>query len=223
MRKVLLVGILFLTASRLVFAQHVTDDTAYYTPIPTPSMVSKPSKDTTKTRFYFFSLQSGYLFGCKGCDGDKAASSTFSVVNGVKVGAKGRVGIGVGYDSYWGYQVLPVYASVSWDLFGNRNKNAFFIQMNYGQSFAWYQKSLHGYGYDQNEGGRMIAPQLGYRIKYHDINIAFLAGLKLQRVFTYFQYPTWYWVGGEYQQGYYSYTVKQDMTRVAITLSIGWR
>ena len=228
MKRYSLVCTLLMIAFRS-FTQHVTDDTVFYTPIPKPSLTSKKSKslfnaaDTTETKFYFFSIQSGFLFGCNGCDGDKAPSSSFSAVNGVKIGTKGRIGIGVGYDSYWRFQVLPVFAFVSWDLFGNRNTNAFFIQMNYGESLAWYQKSFQGYGYDETDGGRMISPQLGYRLRYHDINIALLAGVKMQRTFIHYQYPTWSWVSGIYQEGSNSYVVKQDMSRVAITLAVGWR
>lgn len=228
--KVITTAFLFMAVVTVTFAQKVTDDSAVYSPMPGSSKIRKSTsysgdkeKDNGSPKAFFISLQSGYMFGCRGCDGDNAPSSSFSVINGVKLGSKGRVGLGVGYDSYWRYQTLPLFGAISWDLLGNRNTNAWVVQLNYGYSWAWNQKTFQGYGYDQTDGGRMLSPQIGYRIKYHDVNIALLAGAKMQRAFTYYKYPTWTWMAGVYKENYNSYTVKQDISRFMITLMIGWR
>jgi hypothetical protein len=208
-------------------AQHVTDDSVQYTPIPIPVVKEKKidNADGTSKRdrkvAYFLILQSGALVGCSQCGDATDVSFTTSAVNGVTIAKKIQAGIGVGFDTYLGWQTLPVYASLGYDLFGNKNGNAFFIRLNYGFSKAWRLDSFRGYSFQKAEGGRMFAPQAGYRIKYHDLNLSFAVGVRFQRVFSYYEYPTWTMVNGEYQPSTNNSIVKQDMTRLMITMAVG--
>lgn len=208
-------------------AQHVTDDSVQYTPIPIPVVKEKKAHDSGETSkrdrkvVYFLLLQSGALVGCSQCGDATDVSFTTSAVNGVTIAKKIQAGVGLGFDTYLGWQTLPVYTSLGYDLFGSKNGNAFFIQLNYGYSKAWRLESFRGYSFERAEGGRMFASQAGYRIKYHDLNFSFMAGVKFQRVFSYYAYPTWNLFNGEYQQGTNNTTVKQDMSRLMITMAVG--
>jgi len=202
-----------LLCSDQLSAQAIRGDSVYHTPI---------SKSPGKSINYFFYLQAGLLIGCSSCDDGKDVSSSTALVNGISIKKKLRAGIGLGFDSYVGWITMPTYASLSWDVFGNKNRNAFFVQVNYGVAKAWKQ-SYQEYGFDKAEGGRMIYPLAGYRIKYHDLSIFLALGYKMQRVHSYYKYPTWNWVNGEFQQGTSSTTVKQDMNRLMITMALGWR
>src|SRR5688572_14224415 len=93
----------FLVASTFVLqAQHVSDDSVSYTPIP----LSEQKNSLRKTKnqdsvignerpVYFFSLNVGSLFGCGDCVEAAGVSSTFSAVNGVAI-KKLRAGVGLG-------------------------------------------------------------------------------------------------------------------------------
>ena len=213
-----------------------SDADSYYTPIPNPPSLSKRSKIGTKPyrkdtiflnrerkHYYFISLQTASLVGCNSCGKAKDVTTSISLLNGVTLGKKIRTGIGIGFDSYVGWQTLPAVASISWDVLGNKNRNALFIQLNYGFSKAWRQKSDQDYAYKRAEGGRMFSPVMGYRVKYHDLNLALAVGVRKQRVFSFYEYPTWNWVNGEYQPATTKSTIKQDMSRLMISLAVGWR
>lgn len=217
------------SASLLASGQRVSDDSISYTPIPLPDELKSGAKKEagpivgSRKFVYYLSFNVGSLFGCSDCSEAAGVSSSFSAVNGVTIGKKIRVGIGAGFDSYLNWSAVPVLASASWDLWGNRNSNAFFLQLNYGYSKAWMVGGMQGYGFDRAEGGRMFLPQIGYRLKYHDINLSFMTGLKLQRVASYYKYPTWNWVNGEYRQGTNLSKIEENMSRLMISVAVGWK
>jgi len=208
-------------------AQHVTDDSVQYTPIPITAVEEKKIDDGDKTSKrerkapYFLILQSGAMVGCSKCGDATDVSFTTSAVNGVTIAEKFHAGIGVGFDSYLGWQTLPVYASLGYDFFSSKNGNAFFIQLNYGYSKAWRLHSFRGYSFHKAEGGRMFAPQAGYKIKYHDLNLSFTVGVKFQRVFSYYDYPSWAFFNGEYVPSTNNTTIRQDMSRLIIAMAVG--
>ena len=88
---------------------------------------------------YYFYLQSGTLIGCNDCGRGKELTFTGATVQGVKIGKRLRVGAGLGYDSYFGWNMVPIFGSVSWDLFAK--KNAFFLEFNYGGALASWKYS----------------------------------------------------------------------------------
>ena len=225
---------IFLFSYNVLPAQDFDGDSVYYTSIPKPVVPHKKNRSARNEKFkdtvfldqkpiYFFSIQSGSLIGCNDCSKGKDVSSTLSIVNGVTIRGKIRAGIGLGFDSYVGWHTSPAFVSLSWDVIGNKNRSAFFIQLACGYSKAWRQKSYQTYAFQKAEGGRMLAPQLGYRLKYHDLNLSLAVGTKLQRVFSYYEYPTWRWVNGAYQPGTDKSTIKQDMSRLTVTMIVGWR
>jgi hypothetical protein len=117
-----------------------------------------------------------------------------------------------------------VFGSASWDLFGKKNK--VFVQMNYGYAGAWINKDMKDYGYKGSEGGKMINPLLGYRIQSGNVRLLFSLGYKVQRVFSRFDYPTYY--------AYPTYDkfaplpastkeIRIDMNRFVVGMAVGWR
>jgi hypothetical protein len=221
-----------------LLAQDVGADSVSYTPIPktygrkvrkekTPKKMDTIFLNSMKTssfkKNYFFSLQSGSLIGCASCLEGADVTSTLAVVNGITIGKKLRTGIGLGFDSYEGWKTIPVFASASWDWFGSKNQNAFFVQLNYGVAKAWRQKGYASYGYLRSEGDRMLSPQIGYRFKYHDLNLSLAVGAKLQRVFSFFEYPNWAWRDDRYVPTTTSSITKQDMNRFMVTVAVGWK
>jgi hypothetical protein len=225
----LAVCLVALLTSGFADAQHVTDDSAQYTPIPRPVSNKKENKiqndqtqNTDRMIAYFLSLQSGTLIGCGDCAGANGVASTSAIINGVTIGNKLRAGAGMGFDSYGSWKTLPFYALLGYDLSGNKTKNAFFVQLQVGFSKAWLAQSDRGYSFQKAEGGRVFAPSIGYRINHHGLNVSFAVGAKLQRVFAYYAYPTGSWVNGEYRPGANETVVKQDMSRLMITMAVGF-
>src|SRR6218665_722584 len=82
-----------------------------------------------KTNNYFFVVQTGALLG------DKVTFSS-STIHGIKLSKRLRAGAGIGFNSYEDAQALPLFGSMSLDLFGK--KNTVFVQMDYGWApWAW--------------------------------------------------------------------------------------
>ncbi len=185
------------------------------------------NQDTTvsaKGPEYFFFVQSGTLVGCYDCSKGKELSFTAATVHGIKVGKRLRVGGGLGFDSYYGWNIMPVFGSASWDLFSKRN--AFFIQLNYGGALkSWKHSQFDEYGYQGAEGGRMVNPMVGYRLRYHDLSLSLMAGYKYQQVSSSYEYPSYYWdpVRGQLMGDPSTTTVLQEMNRFMLSMSIGWK
>jgi hypothetical protein len=165
-------------------------DSVRYTPIvkPIKSIADKAEVSASAKKVnYFFNVQVGSLVGCNDCDNGKDFTFSAATVHGVSFGKKLRVGLGIGFDSYLNWQTLPLFGQASWDLIGNKNRNALFLQLAYGWAHPWFVKSSAYANYltdpfSSVEGGRMINPQIGYRIKYYDLRIAFSVGYKYQSI-----------------------------------------
>jgi hypothetical protein len=226
--KSLVIFVGFVLTSQVIRAQNFDGDSIYYTPIPkneTDKKVSSESIDD-KLFIYFFNLQVGPLIGCNNCGERKEITFTASTIHGITIGKKLRTGLGIGLDSYYSWQTMPLFASASWDLFGTKNTNALFIQFNYGWAKPWLNESAQtSYGYKSVSGGRMINTQLGYRIKYHDLKISFGIGYKFQRASVHFEYPNYYyWFDGSPIQGRSStMKIQEDMNRLMFSMAIGWK
>jgi hypothetical protein len=173
---------------------------------------------------YFFYFQSGMLAGCNECSRGKEITFSGATVHGIKVGKRTRVGVGLGYDSYYGWNTVPIFGSASWDLFAR--KNAFFVQFNYGGALkTWRYSQYEEYGYQRSEGKRMVNPMVGYRIRYHDASIALMVGYKYQKITSYYEYQNYIWdpntqttltepVGS---------SEERSINRFMISLAVGWR
>jgi len=211
-------------------AQDYAADSVYYSPIPKTEIGKQKKKGITteeiqmdKKLTYFFTIQSGALIGCKDCSFKKEVSFSASTIHGVTIGRKLRIGAGIGFDTYQNWQTMPLFGSVSWDLFGNRNKNAFFVQFNYGWAKAWASGLTNNY-FQKIEGGRMVSTLAGYRVKYHDLRLSFGIGYKYQSVAASYQYPRYYYdYIGRFAADANSYRLQESMNRLSLTMIFGWK
>jgi len=189
------------------------------------SLVGSDSSVRRSGVAYYFTFGMGAMIGCEQCRATgTTASFTTSLVQGVRIGRKGSIGAGIGFDAYENWKTVPLFGSASWDLFGKRNK--VFVQLDYGYAGAWINKDAQGYGYKKSVGGKVIHPVLGYRIQSGNVRFSFSAGYKFQRVFSRYDYPT-YNIFPEY----YAYPalstgtkeIRTDMNRFVVGMAIGWR
>lgn len=163
--------------------------------------------------YYFFAINSGMLAG------DKAKSITYTAntVHGVTLGDRLRVGAGAGLDTYQGWQTIPLFGQVTYDLIGT--KNVVFVQLNYGWAHAWMQKQQWSPPTTEH-GGRMFNSMIGYRISTGNVRLYAAAGYKFQSV------SSWYDFSND-QPGRYFYgrTEKTELNfeRVMITIGVGWK
>jgi len=177
---------------------------------------------------YFFNIQTGALIGCNECDKGKEFTFSAATVQGITIGKKFRTGIGLGFDSYQNWQTIPLYGMASWDLIGNKTKNALFVQINYGWAHPWFVRdgSYANYSSDPFSnvaGGRMLNPQIGYRIKYYNLKLSMAIGYKFQRM--HYSKPSYYYTNCltcDFPQQTLD-EVTQDMNRVQLMMSIGWK
>lgn len=222
---VLLLGFAIITT-----AQNYDADSVLYTPIPKNGAKKIKLIDegaNTKQIGYFFNVQVGSLIGCNNCGQGRDATFSAATTHGVTIGKKLRGGLGVGFDSYANWQTLPVFGSVSWDLIGNKNKSALFIQLNYGWAHPWFVRNnlYNNYTTDPYTGvagGRMINPSIGYRLKYHDLKLSIGIGYKYQRIF--YKTPQYYvcpfcdvYVPNQ------NLEITQEINRLQLMMSVGWR
>ncbi len=174
---------------------------------------------------YYFTFGMGTIIGCEQCHATgPTAGFTMSMVHGVRIGRKGSLGAGIGFDAYEHWKTLPMFGSASWDLFGKRNK--VFVQLNYGYAGAWINKdAAKSYGYTRSEGGKMINPLLGYRIQSGNLRMLFSVGYKFQRVFSDYDYPTYYAYPTESFAPLPPNTreIRIDMNRLVVGMAIGWK
>jgi hypothetical protein len=165
----------------------------------------------------FVSLSSGVLAGEHPQTG-KTLTSTTSLSGGLKV-RQMRVGVGMGFDSYPEWQTMPLYGTIAFDL--SKSTQGFFVQFSYGHSFAWMQENEFNRP-SKEEGGRMINPMIGYFFTTGPCRVGLSAGYKFQRVWARYDYlynPTSsFWPGYGNQT-----TITQNIERVVVSLSVGWR
>jgi hypothetical protein len=189
-RKILPLFFLLCSVATSFAQEDYEADSVRYTALPKPTTSGKNKTEllpSSKKAQYFFTIQVGSLVGCNDCDRGKDFTFSAATVHGVSVGNKLRLGVGLGFDSYLNWQTLPLFGQASWDLFGSRDKNALFVQMAYGWAHPWFVRSGQYSYYTSDpfqhiEGGRMINPQIGYRIKYYDLRISFSLGYKHQNI-----------------------------------------
>jgi len=208
------------------FSQEYDSDSIYYTLIAKSKHKWKEA-DSSKSIEFFFNIQSGALIGCNDCDKGKEFTFSTATVQGVTIGNKFRAGMGIGFDSYQNWQTLPLYGMVSWDLIGNKTKNALFVQMNYGWAHPWFVRDGFYSNYSSDpfsnvNGGRMLNPQIGYRISYYNLKLSLVAGYKFQSIN--YNKPSYYYCPAcDFfpQQSFDEVT--QDMNRVQLMMSVGWK
>jgi hypothetical protein len=196
-RIVITIAVL-LTLNTVANGQDFDADSIYYTPIPKGKLPEPEKKrspfqeaptlpgDSAKSGRlvgYFFNLQVGSLIGCDDCIAEKEVTITASTVHGVTIGNKFRIGGGIGFDSYYHWETMPLFGSVSWDVLGTKNTTALFVQVNYGWAMPWRTEKAWEFGSTGVEGGQMVYGMAGLRLKYHDMRISFTMWESSDRIF----------------------------------------
>jgi len=228
MRLGFLLALLLVTMNVLIgFSQQYKSDSVYYTPISKPKhKENKSEDDSLKLVEYFFNIQNGVLVGCNDCSQGKEFTFSAATVQGVTIGKKLRAGVGLGFDSYQNWQTLPLFGLVSWDLIGSKTKSALFVQMNYGWAHPWF---VHDGAYSNYisdpfsnvKGGRMINPQIGYRMKYYNLRLSLAVGYKFQRIF--YDSKQYICPYCDFAPTTSTSEITQNMNRVQLMMSMGWK
>lgn len=164
---------------------------------------------------YFVYGSTGVLIGSNG----GAASASLSIVNGVKVREKTRIGFGVGVDLYDPYTVAPLFITASRD-FTRKNKT-FFGELSVGKAIARSPKDFSIPG--QNVlGGIMLNPAIGYAISAGNLRVAFTLGYRFQRVLTQYVTPEINPLSS-YMPPRYENRMEHDFRRLSFGMRIGFR
>lgn len=158
----------------------------------------------------FVSVHSGALLARRG----HGTSATASVIQGVRY-KRIALGVGVGYDAYPEWRMVPVFAAFAHD-FGRNRVKTLFIQMNTGYSKAWSTAGDESEFVFDSHGGFFYHPQIGYRIGEGKLRVQLAAGYKFQRISYEQSFRTWVW-------GYPSGAVKvvRDIERFSLQMGIG--
>ena len=174
---------------------------------------------------YYGYLQTGALVACNSCQGGQQITFTSAIVQGISLGKRMRVGAGAGFDSYYGWQVVPIFGSFEFDLIHVNPKQAVIFQFQYGGASARLNNEFKSYGYSKIEAGKMVYPQLGYRIQYHDLKLGFIIGYKYQRLEASYEYPIYQpdVIGTKMVVDYNRTVLEQRISRFAVAIQIGWK
>lgn len=215
-----------------MLGQDFEADSIFYTHIPkkietkpAPRKIFRDTLQNDQRIGYFFNVQSGAMIGCNDCEFSKEVTFSAATTHGITIGRKLRTGIGIGFDSYFEWTTMPIFGSLSWDLLGTKNTQALFVQANYGWSNSWIKKSEWIAGSTSVDGGAMASALVGYRVKYYDVKISLAIGTKFQRVYRYYEYPTFYFLpdGTMVEGSPNKTTIKEELNRLMISLIVGWK
>ncbi len=156
---------------------------------------------------YFNLFSSGAMLAKTG----GGTSFTFQTIHGIRKG-KVAIALGVGYDTYSEWKIIPVVASVSYDFVAIRSSNLF-VQASGGIVSGNQIKNENVYDYSFNKG-TVWHPCLGYRVDNGKWNVYFLAGYKIQNIQYNQIYSWWNWPGN-------TTTVDRQIQRLTISLGVG--
>src|SRR5688572_3967902 len=152
------------------------------------------------------------MIGSSEDDEGKDFSVSFITIHGIKFNSGLKIGVGVGLDTYYDLKAYPILASITLDQV--LEKHGFILQLNGGYSFVRYTRDPQFEEIDiDEEGGLMINPMFGYRLKVENMRIYVLAGYKYQVAELYYKYPDW-WGSSESSKHY-------ELNRFVIQLGFG--
>jgi hypothetical protein len=157
---------------------------------------SIPTRNVT----YFNSILAGALIG----EREKGTSASFTMEHGIRY-RQWSVSGGCGYDAYSDWSLMPLFGSVVFD-FARVKNSIFFVQGYAGHSVVL--DSEHA----DSDGGLMLHPAVGYRLRAGRCNVYLVAGYKFQRV--HFGLP---WIYGPPGDA----SVKQETERVSLQIGFG--
>lgn len=173
---------------------------------------------------YYFTIRSGAATGCKVCAAGNHLALSVSTIHGFTIGDRWRLGAGIGLDSYEDWQTIPVFGSLSFDLF-KLNDSRFYTQMVYG-----YSKALRNYEYStenfkDGKWGLMVNPEMGYRVKRDNMSVSFFMGYKFQKISASYMYPYYHYNidGTFFPDGGSTTRISMELNRLTLGIGVGWK
>jgi hypothetical protein len=166
--------------------------------------------DTLKTS-RSIKYSNSFSFGALIAKGEDVSTFSFETIHGVRV-KRFFVGLGVGYDTYTEWNIVPLMASLSFDLINHRS-NAFFVKVSGGKVLAddvLPENSGSIYSFDK---GSMINSTLGYRLSTDKCQVYFSAGYKIQTI-NYQQGYRWWWGGVQTD-------IQREIQRITVSIGVG--
>jgi hypothetical protein len=156
---------------------------------------------------YFNYISSGALLANK----DKGISFSVSSIHGVRSN-KFFTGLGIGYDAYQEWRMVPLMASIGYDLFEKQSASVF-VQLQGGYSLARNVPvgDFQPVRFD-SKGGGMLGAFLGYTIKKENIRLYLMTGYKFQRI----TYEANNWWSPNYRT-----SVKREIERITVQIGFG--
>lgn len=145
---------------------------------------------------------------------EKEFTVSVTTLHGIKFNSGLKLGLGVGFDTYYDLKVFPLLASVSFDQ--ERKRQGFFAQLNGGYAWVRYTNENEEFGDFYEKGGMVINPMIGYRISVEDFRIYWQAGYKYQVAEIGYEYRDW---NGNMQRNSRNY----EFNRFVIQLGFGFR
>ena len=173
------------------------------------SFSASGQSDSSASVSAFVSLHAGTLMGKPG----KGTSLSLTLTPGIRLNRVAIV-VGVGYDTYAAWRMLPVFAGAGYDFFVRRDY-ILFVQFHAGYSKAWNSLTGEFTPDYKNEGGYFYHPFIGCRLAHGKMKIYFSAGYKFQNL-IYEEVPGWIWGRTQLKK-----TVDADMQRFSMQIGIG--
>lgn len=177
--------------------------------------------DSTKRSGRRIQYYNNFLAGALiGGSGQEKTSFSFSTTHGIRINRL-SVGLGVEYDSYGPWKVIPLFATASIDVVRLKS-SAFYIQGAGGYSPAHYTQSENrGFSYVDGAGGPMASALVGYRFAAEKFSMYVSGGYRFQQNdYTYTDEFYYAYLSSYYEPPRYS--VKERMERFVIQLGFGW-
>ena len=178
-----------------------------------PGLLFGQPDSLSKKVEYYTSFVSGVMIGSSESADEKEFSASVLTIHGMKFNSGLKVGLGVGFDTYYDLKVYPLIASVTFDQ--EQRRHGLFIQLNSGYSIVHYTKDTEGLTDFYDKGGFMINPLIGYRIKIENIRIYWQTGYKYQVAEVGYSYPDW--SGTQQSSRHY------ELNRFVLQLGVGLR
>lgn len=190
------------------------------------SMAATGQTDSLKTKpvRYAFTLNSGMLF-CPSCTIESSTVGSLTTVHGIKW-KRLRVGGGLGYSSFGPIRVMPIFGSVSVNLFGKKAKSGLFTELNYGGAHSWLAAPMrNGEFLKDVSASNFVQFSAGYAFHYYGLRVTAQVGVHSLEVARRYEIGNEY----EYNWGLVNYIIppqeqliEYNTTRPFISISVGF-
>ncbi|HZY82384.1 MAG TPA: hypothetical protein VFE50_22820 [Cyclobacteriaceae bacterium] len=146
---------------------------------------------------YVFSINSSMSF-CTSCTQEGSLVAMPTTIHGIQY-KNLRLGGGIGYTAFGQIRMMPYFGSLTFNFFGAKVKNGFFVQWDYGTTHAWTSNNLYNNQFLKRvSGANFLQVSTGYAYHYHKLRLAAQVGyqsLKTSTVYEYAWIPYYNFIG----------------------------